>query len=1023
MPALLQVAAAMRSDLRKSGIPKVSELPWGSHFCVFYRDPEELSEILIRYLGAGLKDNEFCVWVTSDAGVEEAERVVSMGPSSLKPYRTQGQLELIPFSRWRELKQDGGSSIVSLLDRSVLAGFDGLRICCTLARELQADKAPPCDELHAVGGNTVLALFALPLEGAGPACSLKDAVREHSFALVKSGPGWDLIESLEAREVRNELKAGEEKLKFIFNNVSAGFAYHRIVLDPRGKPSDYVFIEVNEEFERLTGLKGKDLVGKRVTVALPGIEKDRTDWIGRYGKVALTGEPAQFESYSETLKRWFAVSAFSPHRGYFALTLSDITLRKESEEKVRRLNEELKGKIEELSLANASLRDSRRAALNLMEDALIARREAESASNGLNRSNARLHLLAHATAELLRTGSPERIVDPLCREVMPFLDCHVFFYFLAAPGAGRLRLNAWAGIGEEEARGIEWIEYGTGVCGQVAKNGRYIVAEGIAESLDPITELVRSYGLGAYACHPLIAQGTVLGTLSFGTRSKDRFSPDELALMKAVADQVAVAMERGRMEEALRRTHDELEQRVRERTEELATAVETLLGEISERERAEAGLFRLNRLYAVVSEIDLAIVRAKDRDSIFRDFCRIAVEHGGFLLAWVGVLDQATGRVANVAASGATGYLDDLRIAVNEEPLGNGPTGISLRKGTYYICNDFQKDPCTLPWHEKGSAYGIRSSASIALKEEGRVIGVLTLYAGETEFFDPQHEALLRQMGTDISFALDNLLRESRRREAERALQEETLERVRALEELREKERLLIQQNRQAALGEMIGNIAHQWRQPLNALGLMVQELPMSYECGELTGDYLESTVKRTMQVIRHMSQTIDDFRFFFRPDKERVEFRAAQTIEKVLSIIGGSLKEHQIDVEVKTEEDPVINGFPNEYSQVLLNILLNARDVFVERGTDEPRIRVRLVKEGKKAVVTVEDNAGGIPAEILDKIFDPYFTTKGPDKGTGVGLYMSKVIIEKNMGGSLSARNGEEGAQFRIECWLDNSP
>jgi len=629
--------------------------------------------------------------------------------------------------------------------------------------------------------------------------------------------------------------------------------------------------------------------------------------------------------------------------------------------------------------------------------------------------NLRLNLLAKTAGQLLASESPQEEVNSICREVMSFLDCQAFFNFLLDEEEGRLRLNACAGIPAEEVPRIEWLEVGTAVCGCAARDACRIVAEDILNSDDPRAELVRSFGIQAYACHPLIAQGQVLGTLSFGTRTRTAFSEDELAVMKAVADQVAIAMERRRMEEALRKAHGELEQRVRLRTEELASAVEALLGENAERERAETSLRRLNRLYAVLSETNQAIVRAADRESLFRDFCRIATEQGGFLLAWVGVLGE-DGRVGMVAASGATGYLDDIRISVNHEPAGEGPTGISVREGTYYICNDFQHDPCTAPWHERGRAHGIHSSASIVLKEEGRVVGSLTLYAGQPDFFDQEQVALLRQMGTDISFALDNLLREKRRRAAEQALQEETLERLRAVEALREKERMLIQQSRQAAMGEMIGNIAHQWRQPLNALGLMVQELAMSYELGDFSQKYLDDSVKSAMQVISHMSQTIDDFRNFFLPEKEKSNFEVGHTIHNAVAIIEASLKRHRIAVELNLEGNPVINGYPNEYSQVLLNLLLNARDALTERKIEKPRIAVRLCEREGRSVVTVSDNAGGIAPDIIEKIFDPYFTTKGPEQGTGVGLYMSKAIVEKNMNGRLTVMNSQAGAEFRIE-------
>jgi PAS domain S-box-containing protein len=1126
----------MRSDHRKSGIPAIAEIPWGSHFCQFYAEEQDVAELLLPYFRAGVEQNEFCVWVTSEQAREETLKVLAAVPL-FRQCLDAGQLEVISAGRWEKLRESSGNPVLPMLDSSIFGGYDGVRLGCSVPGKV-GDRVLQQD-LDAVSRNNVLALFAYPRDEYD-ALRLMEMVKNYRFALVRNGGTWEVIESYEAKIVRDELKKSEEKLRYLFSNMSAGFAYHRIMVDRWGNPVDYVFLEVNHAFEKLTGLRGEELVGRRVTEALPGLEKEATDWIGIYGKVALSGEPAQFESYSEALKRWYGISAFSPQKGYFAVTIDDITQRREAEGEIRKLNEELKENLAELYQVNSSLRDSRLAALNLMEDAVAARQEAEEASAGLrhseaqfrtlanaipqlcwmanadgwivwynqrwydytgttaeqmegwgwqsvhdpaalpsvmerwqealakgcpfemvfplrgadgvfrpfltrglpvcdadgkvlrwfgtntdieeqrrsqeelHRSNARLHILAETASDLLRSDAPESIVDQLCRRVLTFLDCQAFFNFLLDEESGRLRLNACAGISQAEMIKIEWLDMGVAICGCAARDACRIVAEDIQNSSDPRIELVKSYGIQAYACHPLMVQGKVQGTVSFGTTKRANFAEEELALMKAVADHVSIAMERQRMEAALRSAHDELEGRVRERTEELAETVETLRREIEERQRTEAKLQRLNRLHAVLSEIDQAIVRAADRDSLFRDFCRIATEQGEFLLAWVGVLDEE-GTIRPVAASGATGYLDEVTIA-SHGPEGEGPTGISLREGTYYICNDFQNAPCTRPWHDKGRRHGINSSASIALKEEGRVIGALTLYGAERDAFDQQHEALLRQMGTDISFALDNLLREERRTRAEQALRQETLERLRAVEDLREKERLLIQQSRQAAMGEMIGNIAHQWRQPLNTVGLMVQELSMSYEMGQFSQQYLDDSVRGVMQLISHMSQTIDDFRNFFRPEKEKVRFRVRQAVKNVVSIVDASLKEHRIVVDISTAGDPKIHGYPNEYSQVLLNIMLNARDAFNERGIEDRRIEVQLSEENGRSVVIIADNAGGIPDEILDKIFDPYFTTKGPDKGTGVGLYMSKSIIEKNMNGTLTAHNRENGAQFRIE-------
>ncbi|UPU34012.1 PAS domain S-box protein [Geomonas paludis] len=251
---------------------------------------------------------------------------------------------------------------------------------------------------------------------------------------------------------------------------------------------------------------------------------------------------------------------------------------------------------------------------------------------------------------------------------------------------------------------------------------------------------------------------------------------------------------------------------------------------------------------------------------------------------------------------------------------------------------------------------------------------------------------------------------------AQDALREEMTERIRAVEELRRQEQLLIRQGRLAAMGEMIGNIAHQWRQPLNTLGLIVQELPSFYEQGLFSKEYLENSVSRAMQVINYMSQTIDGFRNFFGPEKEKQKFLPAAVLEQTLAILQAAFAAARITFDVAADPEVEIFGSPNEYSQVLVNILMNAKDALLERKIPEPRIEVRLRRHHGKAVLCIEDNAGGIPADIIDKVFDPYFTTKGPDKGTGIGLFMSKTIVEKNMKGTLTVTNTEQGARFCIE-------
>ena len=246
----------------------------------------------------------------------------------------------------------------------------------------------------------------------------------------------------------------------------------------------------------------------------------------------------------------------------------------------------------------------------------------------------------------------------------------------------------------------------------------------------------------------------------------------------------------------------------------------------------------------------------------------------------------------------------------------------------------------------------------------------------------------------------------------------ENLERkvAEAVNEIRDRDHMLIKQSRQAAMGEMIGNIAHQWRQPINSLGLIVQNFKNAYDMGVMTSEYLDKKVQRITELIQFMSDTIDDFRNFFQPNQDQKSFNVKDTIEKTLNFLDSNFAHNNISVQNFINQDVTIKGFPNEFSQVILNILVNAKDVFIERKVNAPSISIDLKKEKEKTVVTISDNGGGIPDKIIHHVFEPYFTTKEQGKGTGLGLYMSKAIIEKNMGGELSVSNNNEGAVFRIE-------
>ncbi len=239
---------------------------------------------------------------------------------------------------------------------------------------------------------------------------------------------------------------------------------------------------------------------------------------------------------------------------------------------------------------------------------------------------------------------------------------------------------------------------------------------------------------------------------------------------------------------------------------------------------------------------------------------------------------------------------------------------------------------------------------------------------------------------------------------------------IRVSEELaanRKKDLLLIQQSRLAAMGEMIHNIAHQWRQPLNSVSLIIQNLQEIFEDGELTNESMDEYTQRILRLLKSMSDTIEEFRNFFRPDKQKEFFRLEESIVSALSLIDAALHSAGIEVIREITDSPEVFGYSNQFSQAVLNILSNAKEAIKLKGNGNGRITISLHQEDSGIILKISDNGGGIPEDVLPRIFDPYFTTK--PTGSGIGLYMTRMIVEQNMSGKIFAENIENGACITI--------
>ncbi len=305
---------------------------------------------------------------------------------------------------------------------------------------------------------------------------------------------------------------------------------------------------------------------------------------------------------------------------------------------------------------------------------------------------------------------------------------------------------------------------------------------------------------------------------------------------------------------------------------------------------------------------------------------------------------------------------------------------------------------------KNGTTYWVESMISPLYNADDKIIGYSSIRR------DITHEKKVEELHQQLE-------KKSVQLQKLNAELEERIDQAVALS--KEKDHMLAQQNKLAAMGEMIGNIAHQWRQPLNALSLLLQKQQAFYERGKLTEEKLKESVQKGTALINKMSSTIDDFRDFFKPNKQKVDFDIKHAVDETLALIDAALYNKNITIDINLEKGIIIHGYKNEFSQVILNLINNAKDILIEKNIENSKIEIDAQVQDSMVKIRVSDNGGGIPADIIEHIFEPYFTTKEEGKGTGIGLYMSKMIIEENMNGKVEVENNAKGAVFTVSLPL----
>ena len=708
-------------------------------------------------------------------------------------------------------------------------------------------------------------------------------------------------------------------------------------------------------------------------------------------------------------------------------------------------------------------------AINITERKLV--------SEQMRKSNQRLDLLAETASELLKSDSPQKVVDSLCHKILTFLDCQAFFNYLVDEEKKCVHLNAFGGIPEEDAKKMEWLDYGVGLCGCSARDDCRLVVENVQETSDQYTALVRPFGFKAYACHPLISKGQFLGTLSFCARNRNQFTADELSLMQAVADQVAIAIDRRQIEEKLRRAHDELEMRVAERTVELAEMVDKLQMEIKERERTELALRQSKERYALAvdgandgiwdidllkgeafyssrwkrmlgyedNEISSSLEELESR--IHPDDCKGVKEIRkayleGFIPSYEVKyrLRHKNGSYRWVRAHGAC-----LRDSQGKPyRMAGSHTDITERKRIKSALLESEKRYRELFEESKdtvfivdtrGKLVDINSAGSELLgytKEELLALDMVPdlhiTQQARSQFRkklvpegyvkDAELELRTKEGGTVVVNVSASIMYDAEGRlSGYRGIAHDVTERKRL-------EQQLLQAQKMESIGLLAGGVAHEFNNILTGIIGCADELQESIDEYDVRS---QSSIKTIQSAAKHAAEFTRNLLSFSRKQMMTlqpvvVNDVITDTLKLLLKMLSKNIH-FSLDL---SSEMLTVMADSGQLSQVLINLAINARDAMPDGGQvkiktwlasldEETAKKYGLEVPGDYAVISVSDTGKGMDEKTLDRIFEPFFTTKEVGKGTGLGLSVVYGIIKQHKGSILVESKPGEGTVFTI--------
>lgn len=997
----------MTTELRKSGLKWINDFPWGTHFCQFYSRRQDLLDILVPYFKAGLKNNEFCMWVTAEPlNVEDANAAMKKAIPDFDAYLRKSQIEIIPHTQWylkggKFNQQRVLNGWLDKLSRAESKGFAGLRLTGNtfwLEKKDWKEFADYEETInHCLAKYKILAICTYSLEKCG-AAEIVDVVNNHQFALIKQSGRWTKLENSTHKQSDEALRASEEKFHALYSSMVEGVALHEIVYNKEGRAVDYIIIDVNPSYEKITGFSRDRAIGKRAS-ALYGTGKP--PYIDIYARVAATNKAEHFEVFFPPMAKYFSISAFSFVKGKFAAVFQDITERKRTEEALRQSQQRMNRSQEiahlgswELDLVNNRLiwSDEVYRIFGLQPQEFDATYEAflkavhpddrqavNSAYSNSLREGRDTYEIEHRVVR--KSNGEVRIVHEKCQHIRDDTGKIIRSVGMVHDITERRQSD------EKIKHLASFPQFNPNPVIELSRAGRIIFSN--LAAIKVLERLNAAKKINLFLPDDF---AQILKALNYAkikefvreVRIKDHFFIEtlsvipELNVVRIYAQDITA---RKLTEEQLQKTQGGLELKVAQRTEELVEANKQLNQQIVERQTVERRIRLSNAILKLFGKTSCRNEYLEKVVKLIRSLSRCRC-------AGIRVLDEE----GNIPYESYIGFSREFWEAENWLSVVSDQCAcirvmtqrpepedrkVMTKSGSLRLDNSLN---FVTGLTEKGKEKfrgtcvknGFLSIAVIPIRYKGKVIAGIHL-ADEKE----------KMFSLELVESVESLT----------DLIGEGVHKFTLLEKIKKSNELLERAKRLSDIGSLAATVAHELRNPLGVIRTAAYNIKRKARNPLLEG-HLANIEKKILEA----DQIINNLLFYSRLKAPHIEkTRLFNILRDCIEAVKNKYTKCAITIakSIGSIKDDFLEADPLQLVELFDNILGNAYDAFVEsRG----KIEVAARKDNLgNIIVQVKDYGIGMDNEQLKRIFEPFYTTKA--KGTGLGLTVCKQIVTLHNG------------------------